>query len=367
MTAAGHRLEAVVLVHRPEHRLELTLSASPGEVVAVVGPNGSGKTTLLRALAGLQPLTAGRVVCNGATWEDSSDGVRVSAQDRRVGMVLQEILLFPHLTALDNVAFGLRSRGTERAEARRTAGAWLDRLGVGELAGRRPHELSGGQAQRVAIARTLATDPALLLLDEPLAALDVGAAMTLRLELVRHLAAYGGITLLVTHDAIDALTLADRVVVLDEGHVVQEGTPEEVATLPRTAHVARLVGLNVLSGESRGTRVRLTGGGAGSELVTATPYDGPAHVTFPPAAVALSREAGSGSARNQWRGRVVSVAPNGPVVRVHLDAAGGLIADVTAESAGRLGVGPGQEVWASVKATEVTVHTEATRDPAPLA
>jgi molybdate transport system ATP-binding protein len=349
--AAG--LGAEVLVERPGHRLDVRLQAEAGEVVAVVGPNGSGKTTLLRALAGLQTLSRGRVALDGRVWEDPSTGVRLSAQDRRVGMVLQDVLLFPHLTAAENVAFGPRSRGRSRADARRTAGTWLDRLGIGDLADRRPHELSGGQAQRVGVARALATEPALLLLDEPLAALDVGAAMALRLELARHLAAYGGITMLVTHDALDAMTVANRVVVLDDGGIVQDGTPAEVAALPRTPHVARLVGLNVLDGESRGSRVRLADG---TSLVTATPYDGPVHVTFPPAAVGLSREAGSGSARNQWRGRVMSVAPNGLVVRVHLDVAGGLLADVTAESAGRLGVTPGPEVWASVKATEVTVH-----------
>ncbi len=353
VNARTEGLDAEVVVARPEHRLDVTLSAEPGDVVAVVGPNGSGKTTLLRAVAGLQPLSSGRISCGGRVWDDTVAGVRLSVQERRVGMVLQDILLFPHLTATDNVAFGPRSRGRTRADARRDATAWLDRLGVTDLAERRPHQLSGGQAQRVAVARALATDPLVLLLDEPLAALDVGAAMALRLELARHLAEYGGITLLVTHDAIDALTIANRVVVLDEGRIVQHGTPAEVSALPRTAHAARLVGLNVLHGQSRGSLVELVGG---TELVTTTPYDGPVHVTFPPAAVALSREAGSGSARNQWRGRVGSVAPHGTVVRVHLDAAGGLIADVTAESAGRLGVAPGQEVWASVKATEVTVH-----------
>ena len=356
-------LDARVVVQRPGHRLEVTLAAEPGDVVAVVGPNGSGKTTLLRALAGLQPLTEGHVRCAGRSWDETTSRVRLSAQERGVGMVLQDLLLFPHLTAVDNVAFGPRSRGSTRSDARRTAHGWLDRLGVGDLADRRPHQLSGGQAQRVAVARALATDPALLLLDEPLAALDVGAAMALRLELARRLTEYGGVTLLVTHDAIDALTIANRIVVLDEGRVVQEGVPAEVAALPRTAHVARLVGLNVLVGESRGSRVRLLDG---TELVTATPYDGPVHVTFPPAAVALSRESGSGSARNQWRGRVLSVAPSGPVVRVQLDAAGGLIADVTAESAGRLGVSPGQEVWASIKATEATVHAGASPRAAPL-
>ena len=360
----GGALEARVVVEQPAHRLDVTLSARPGDVVAVVGPNGSGKTTLLRVLAGLHPATAGRVHCAGRLWEDTGGKVRLSAQERRVGMVLQEVLLFPHLTAVDNVAFGPRSRGAGRVEARRAATGWLERLGVAEYAERRPRELSGGQAQRVAVARALATDPVLLLLDEPLAALDVGAAMALRLELARHLAEYDGVTLLVTHDAIDALTIANRVVVLDEGRVVQDGPPAEVAALPRTAHVARLVGLNVLAGTSRGTRVEV---GDGTELVTTTPYDGVVHVTFPPAAVALSREPGSGSARNQWRGRVVSVAPHGPVVRVQVDAAGGLIADVTAESAGRLGVAPGQPVFATVKATEVTVLAEASDRSAPLA
>jgi molybdate transport system ATP-binding protein len=204
----------------------------------------------------------------------------------------------------------------------------------------------------------------LLLLDEPLAALDVGAAMSLRFELVRHLADYDGTTLLVTHDALDALTMANRVMVLDEGRVVQEGTPAEVAALPRSAHVARLVGLNVLSGTSHGTHVQLADGAG---MVTTTTYDGPVHVTFQPSAVALAlMHSGSASARNQWRGRVVSVAPNGPVVRVHVDAVGGLIADVTVESAGRLGLGPGVDVWASVKATEVTVHAASEQPAAPL-
>ncbi len=356
-------LEADVVVQRTDHRLDVRLSAAPGDVVAVVGPNGAGKTTLLRALAGLQPLSEGRIRLHDVVWDEPRAGTRLSAPERRVGMVLQEILLFPHLSALENVAFGPRSRGASRSEARSTAAEWLERLGVGALAARRPHELSGGQAQRVAVARALATDPVLLLLDEPLAALDVGAAMALRLELVRHLTEYAGVTLLVTHDAIDALTIANRVVVLDEGRVVQEGTPEDVAALPRSAHVARLVGLNVLTGTSRGSEVQLADGG---RLVTITPYDGPVHVTFPPAAVALSREPGAGSARNQWRGRVVSVAHNGPVVRVQLDVAGGLIADVTAESAGRLGVAPGQEVFATVKATEVSVHGSATADAPPL-
>jgi molybdate transport system ATP-binding protein len=356
--AAG--LHARVRVERPGHLLDVTLDARPGEVLAVVGPNGSGKTTLLRCLAGLQQLHAGSLRWGDRLWEEPASRVRVVAADRAVGLVPQDLRLFPHLSALDNVAFGPRCRGERMSSARRRAQEWLDLLGVGDLAGRRPAQLSGGQAQRVAIARALAVQPSLLLLDEPLAALDPGVAMTLRLELARHLAAYDGVTLLVTHDAVDALTLAHRVVVLDEGRVVQDGPPAEVARRPATEHVARLVGLNVLRGRSRGTVVTLPGD---ATLATATEHDGPVVVTFPPTAVTVSLEPSAGSARNQWPGAIVSVAPHGLAVRVHLDAAGGVLADVTAESAGRLGLTPGRRVWAAVKATETTVRPESLGPP----
>lgn len=350
-----------VRVRRPAHILDVRLDAQPGDVVAIVGPNGSGKTTMLRAVAGLQPLAEGSVVLDDTTWEDSA--VRVPVADRRVGMVFQDLLLFPHLSALENVAFGPRSRGAGRADARRAATDWLERVGIGELAARRPGQLSGGQAQRVAVARALASEPGVLLLDEPLSALDPEVAMSLRLELVRHLTAYSGVTLLVTHDAIDALMLANRVLVLDDGRIVQEGTPQDVARMPRTSHVARMVGLNVLSGRSAGVEVALPDGGT---LITSQQYDGPVSVTFSPAAVTVDVEQTTGSARNQWHGRVVTATPHGLVVRLTLDVAGGLLADVTAESAGRLGLAPGREVWATVKATEVVVLPDSTPlSPAP--
>ena len=344
-------LDARVVVRRPGHTLDVHLRVAPGETVAVVGPNGSGKTTLLRALAGLVPLTEGHVRYGDAVWEEA--GRRATAQERRVGVVFQSLLLFPHLSARDNVAYGPRARGLPRAAARRRADDLLAQLGVAELADRRAGALSGGQAQRVAIARALATDPRLLMLDEPLASLDVAVAMTLRIELRRHLASFAGSTLLVSHDALDALSLADRVVVLQDGRVAQDGTPEQVARRPRTAHVARLVGLNVLHGRSRGSTVELPDG---STLVTTTAYDGPTDVTFSPAAVTLGVDAPTGSARNHWQGRVVSLVPQGLAVRVHLDALGGLIADVTVESAAALGLVPGRVVHASVKATDVVVH-----------
>lgn len=344
-------LDAHLVVRRSGHTLDVAFTAEPGEVLAVVGPNGAGKSTLIRALAGLVPLDDGRVELDGRPWE--GPGGRLTARERHVGLVFQQHLLFPHLTALGNAAFGPRSRGARRRDAEAAARIWLERLGIADLADRRPAALSGGQAQRVAIARALAADPAVLLLDEPLSALDVGVAMGLRVELAEHLRTYPGVTVMVTHDALDAMILADRVLVLEEGRVAQEGTPADLASRPRTAHVARLLGINMVRGHSSGTTVRLDSGG---ELVTAVACDGTVHACFSPTAVTLTTVEPDGSARNRWRGVVDSAVPHGSSVRVHVDAAGGLIADVTPGSAARLALTPGASVWATVKATEIDVY-----------
>ncbi len=347
-------LDAHVVVRRPGHTLDVHLSAERGDVVAVIGPNGAGKSTFVRALAGILPLDEGHVRCDGETWD--AEGARaVEARHRRVGMVFQQGLLFPHLSAAENVAYAARCRGTRRRAAETGARRWLARLGVEDLADRRPDQLSGGQAQRVAIARALASEPRLLLLDEPLSALDVGVAMALRIELARHLADFTGVSLLVTHDALDAMTVANRVLVLDEGGVAQLGTPHEVARRPATDHVARLVGLNVLRGVGSGTSVRLRTGGT---LVSATPARGDVSACFSPSAVTLTLHEPTGSARNRWAGTVTSVAPHGSAVRVHVDAEGGLIADVTPTSSAQLQLVPGARVWAAVKATEIRVYGE---------
>jgi molybdate transport system ATP-binding protein len=344
-------LEVTLTVRRGQLMVDVTLAVADGEVLAVLGPNGAGKSTLLRVLAGLLPPDAGRVTVDGDVWD--GDGVHLPPHRRRVGMVFQDYLLFPHLTALENVAFGLRTRGLKHAEARARAAEWLARVGLADLGGSKPGQLSGGQAQRAALARALATDPALLLLDEPLSALDARTRLTVRAELRRHLAAFGGSTVLVSHDPVDAMALADRVVVVEEGRVVQEGTPAEVARRPRTDYVARLVGLSLLPGTAEGTTVRLDGGGV---VAVAEQAQGPVFVAVRPESVALYLTRPAGSPRNVWPARLVGATPHGTAVRCELDGEVPLVADITAPAFAELGLAPGAEVWATVKASEIAVY-----------
>lgn len=347
MSSGG--LVAALGVRRSGFELDLGLDVAPGEVVALLGPNGAGKSTALRALAGLLPLTTGRIDLAGRTLDDAT-GRFVPAAERRTGVVFQDYLLFPHLTVLENVAFGLRARGVRRRVARARATELVERFGLGHLTSARPDRISGGEAQRAALARALATDPDLLLLDEPLSALDASTRMHVRSDLRRHLAGYPGCTVLVSHDPLDAMVLADRLVVVEGGRAVQAGPPAHVARAPRTDYVARLVGLNLYRGTSRGTAVELDAGGT---LHTTDPVTGPVFVAFPPSAVALHRHRPDGSPRNAWPGRVTGVEPHGTTVRVHLDGAPPVLADVTAAAVADLRLERGQELWAAVKATEV--------------
>jgi molybdate transport system ATP-binding protein len=285
--------------------------------------------------------------------EDTASQTWLPPERRRVGVVFQDYLLFPHLSARENVAFGLRARGLERVEARRRADAWLDRVGLADLADRRPRELSGGQAQRVALARALVSEPGLMLLDEPLAALDAGTRLEVRAELRRHLAAFAGPSVVVTHDALDAFVLADRLVVVEAGRVVQAGTPEAVARRPATEYVARLVGLNLYRGRAVDGAVTLD---AGMTLTGAHHETGPVLVAFAPSAVTLYRRRPEGSARNCWRALVAALEQHGDTVRVRLAGPIESFADVTPLSVAELGLEPGAEVWAAVKATETSVY-----------
>jgi len=286
-------LHAVIEVNRSGFSLDIDLTVEAGETVAVLGPNGAGKTTLLRALAGLVPI-AGRVELDGDVLDDSAVGRHVPTEERRVGIVFQDHVLFPHMTVLENVAFGLKR------DRSRVARGWLDRSGLGDKAGVMPGELSGGQAQRVALLRTLVTEPRLLLLDEPLAALDVSVRAEVRRELSRQLAGFTGIRILVTHDPLEAIALADRLVVLEQGKVVQTGLPSEVTARPRSRFVADLAGVNLLRGTGKDDHIELDGG-----EVLAAPESGEGDVfaVIHPRAVALYLARPEGTPRNVWRAR----------------------------------------------------------------
>ncbi|MBF6141408.1 sulfate/molybdate ABC transporter ATP-binding protein [Nocardia farcinica] len=345
-------LRAELRVRRGAFALELDLEVAAGEVVALLGPNGAGKTTALRALAGLTALDGGRIRLGDRTW-DAPPAVFVPAPRRHVGVVFQDYLLFAHLSVLDNVAFGLRARGTARHAARTAAARWLDRVGLAEFAARSPRALSGGQAQRVALARALASEPSLLLLDEPLAALDAATRSQVRAELGGHLRDYPGHTVLVTHDPLDAMVLADRLVILEHGRMVQQGPPAEVARRPRSDYVAHLVGLNLYRGTAHGTAVAVDGGGS---FTTVEPGTGPVHLAFPPNAVGLHPERPAGSPRNTWPVVVSAVEQHAHTVRVRLDGAPPVLADVTPAALAELDLTPGARLWAAVKATETHVY-----------
>ena len=242
-------LDASFTVSRGTLELAIALRVPAGRVTAIVGPNGAGKSTTLAVLAGLVRAATGRVTLSGEVLDEPASAIHLPTTSRRIGMVFQDYLLFPHLTAIENVAFGLRVRGDRRVDARRTALEQLTRFGLGELADVRPAGLSGGQAQRVALARALAPRPQLLLLDEPLAALDAEVRPGLRADLLRAVREYGGSTVLVTHDAVDAMTLADEVIVLESGVVTHRCAPSELLKSARTAFAADLVGLNFLRSE----------------------------------------------------------------------------------------------------------------------
>jgi molybdate transport system ATP-binding protein len=341
-------LDARLVVDRKTFRLDIALTAAPGDVVALLGPNGAGKTTALRALAGLVPLTDGHLHLDGTELN------RTPPERRPVGVVFQDYLLFPHLTALDNVAFGPRCQGATKAESRAQAAEWLDRMGLTAHATAKPRRLSGGQAQRVALARALATRPRLLLLDEPLAALDARTRLDVRAQLRRHLAEFEAVAVLVTHDPLDAMVLADRLVVVEHGRVVQEGTPSDIARHPRTDYIAQLVGLNLYKGQADGHTVRLD---SGPSITTTEDLSGEVFVAFPPSAVTLFRDPPTGSsARNHWRCEVAGLETHGDQIRADLTGELPLAADLTTVAAAELDLHQGAPVWATVKATQTHAY-----------
>jgi molybdate transport system ATP-binding protein len=346
-------LDAEVALTLGSLDLDVELSMSDGEVVALLGPNGAGKTTLLKAIAGLVPLERGHVRLDGVVLEDASSRRYVPTERRPIGVVFQDYLLFPHMSVRDNVAFGLTSRGRPQREARAAAMAWLERVGVAAQAHSRPSRLSGGERQRVALARALATDPRLLLLDEPLAALDVTARTEVRRDLKRHLASFRGTRLIITHDPLEAVALADRLVVMERGRIVQSGTPAEIAEHPRSGYVADLVGVNLFRGEADHGSVTVAGGQA---LAAAGADAGEVFAVIHPRAVALHLRRPEGSPRNVWAGRADEIELIGDRARVRVLGRLPLVAEVTPAALLDLRLVEGSEVWVSFKATDVSIY-----------
>ena len=346
-------LDIAVGLRMGELALDVECEAGAHEVVALLGPNGAGKTTLLRAVAGLVPITDGHVRLDGEVLEDSRSGTYVPTEKRSIGFVFQDYLLFPHLSVLDNVAFGIRARGGSRAAAASEAKAWLTRLGLSSYAAARPAALSGGERQRVALARALAPNPRVLLLDEPLAALDATTRVEVRHDLKRHLVSFAGYRVVVTHDALEAMTLADRLVVIENGHLVQSGTPAEVAERPRSRYVADLVGVNLLRGQAEPGAVQLANG---PRVAAAGATTGDVFAVVHPRAVSIHLSRPEGSPRNVWSGRATGIELLGDRVRVRVEGAVPIVAEVTPAAVAELGLHSGGEVWTSFKATDVAVY-----------
>jgi molybdate transport system ATP-binding protein len=346
-------------VERGSFRLDVEFTAGPGEVLGLLGPNGAGKTTLLRALSGLTPLTTGRIELNDKRLDDVASGEFVAAEHRPVGMVFQSYRLFPHLSVRENIAFAPRSRGRGRRASRQVADSWVDRLGLGELASRRPVQLSGGQAQRVALARALAADPALLLLDEPLAALDARTRLEVRAELRSHLAEFPGPTLLITHDPLEAMVMTDRLLVIEDGRIVQRGTPTEVARRPATQYIARLVGLNLYAGTRDGAIVGLDGGGTMTPAAQPQSQGARVLVAIRPTAIALhTTKPDHASPRNVWAGTVAGMELLTDRVRIEVTGAPSALVDITPGAVHELNLAAGTGVWLSAKATDIDIYAD---------
>ncbi|MDQ4047673.1 MAG: ABC transporter ATP-binding protein [Actinomycetota bacterium] len=346
---------------------DVSLTVGPSETVAVMGPNGAGKSTLLAVIAGLLRPDAGSAELDGRLLFDLAPGrtAWTAPHHRGTALLAQEPLLFPHLTALENVAFGPRSRGLSRRMARDAGRHWLAAVEAAELENRRPAELSGGQAQRVAVARALAADPGLLLLDEPMAALDIHAAPLLRRMLRRVLE--GRRAVIITHDVLDALMLADRVVVLENGRISESGPTRDVLQRPKSRFAAGLAGLNLVAGTLTENGIRTADGqhiaglhdpqldapspDAGSARLLDSGRDGVA--VFPPSAVSVFLTAAHGSPRNSFLVTITDLEPHGDQVRVR---AAGLSADVTPAASADLGLAPGMTVYFVIKAGAVSVY-----------
>ena len=343
----------LVIERSDDFRLDVDLSIEAGRTAALLGPNGAGKSTLVSVIAGLLPIHSGSIRLGDEILDDPDSGVFVPAEDRGVGVMFQDYLLFPHLTVLENVAFGLRSRKTETSSALRASREWLTRVGLEGMEGELPGDISGGQAQRVALARALATEPRLLLLDEPLSALDVTTRTALRRSLADHLSEFPGPRVLITHDPTEAFLLADEVHVMEAGVITQTGAPDEIRLRPRTKYAADLAGSNLVSGEAFGGRVEV---GEFVVHIADQSLAGPVLLIIHPHSVSIHRVEPEGSPRNTWSTVVRRVESFGDRVRLQTGDPLPLTAEVTGAAREALSLAPGVPVWLSLKATEIGVE-----------
>jgi len=358
-------LEVSVAKRLGEFSLEAELTAPARGVLVLVGESGSGKTTLLRLIAGLLGPDRGRIAFADRVLADGTASGFVPARHRPIGYVAQDYALFPHLSVRDNVAFGLRASGVGAAERAGRVGLTLERLGIAELAARRPHQLSGGQQQRVALARALVLEPAILLLDEPLAALDLQTRRALRGELRRLFEELGGLTIFVTHSPAEGLAFGERMAVLEAGRVTQQGTREELLLRPRTRYVADFIGTNLVRArvERRGAdglaHLSVPTDAGRAEIVAAGgEHEGDVFAVIDPREITVSLDPPHGSARNVLRGPVADLQPEPPSgerVRVGLATSPPLVAELTRAAVEQLRLAPGVEVTATFKASGVRV------------
>jgi molybdate transport system ATP-binding protein len=343
-----------VVVQSSGFRLALEVHVASGTTVALLGPNGAGKSTAVWALSGVIPVAEGVVSLAGRVLDDVAAGVRVVPEERRIGVVFQAVLLFPHLNVLENVAFGVRRNGAGHRGAVEAARGWLDHFGLGGLSGLRPSQLSGGQAQQVGLARALASEPDLLLLDEPLSALDVGTRAQVRRILGEHLRSFPGPRLLITHDPAEAFLLADRVVVIEDGRVTQTGTPDEIRRHPMTGYAADLAGVNLVTGTAGAGVVRVSDGP--DLTILDTSVSGPVLLTIHPRAISIHPRPPEGSPRNTWLSTITSVEDLGDSCRIQFGAPLVVTSEVSSASRLELGLEAGREFWVAIKAAEVVVR-----------
>jgi len=345
-------LRAELRIQQGQHRLEFELTVASGETVAIVGPNGAGKSSFLHAVAGLLPGVRGNLTCASQTWLSQEQGIELAPHLRSCGVMFQDLRLFPHMNLRANLAYPLRAQGMPRKQAEIQAEAWLDRVQLSQRARAFPDQLSGGEQQRAALARAFICTPQVLLLDEPLAAVDASRRIELRRLLAECLAEFDGPCILVSHDAVDALSLADRVAVFESGRVSQLGSVAQICAQPGSDDVADFVGLKLLNGVAHAGTIRLENG---ADLVVSSELEGKVSAVVHPRAIALYPQQPSGSPRNIWPAQVESIESIGDRLRVRLAGACPMVAEITPSAWQELKLQVGARVWLSLKATEISV------------